>query len=96
MPKELESVNDLRRLYFLTVNTSVKNHQLPYKPRFLNFLYAIFNGYFWSNCDLCDTPYGGHEAYGSDDRIMRCICPKCTLEHYNKTGKFHIAKPPDS
>jgi len=79
----LSSVNELKRLKGM-------NKFLPFKPRFINKLYANLNGYFWLPCHLCDRNYGGHEWYGSDDRIMKGICPECVLKTYNETGEFNI------
>jgi hypothetical protein len=83
---KVKNINDLRRLYFKTVQTTAVNHGLPYKPRWINMLYANFLGYFWLACHKCNTNYGGHEWYGSDG--SQGICPECALKKYNETNSF--------
>ena len=39
--------------------------RLPRYPRFLNQLYAVVFGFFWSPCPLCGTYFGGHEWPGT-------------------------------
>lgn len=34
-------------------------------PRFLHYLHAHLNGYFWLPCPLCGNKFGGHEKGGS-------------------------------
>lgn len=31
------------------------------RPRFPEHLYAIFHGYFWLPCPVCQRKFGGHE-----------------------------------
>ena len=35
--------------------------KLPYKPRWLNKLYANINCLFWLPCPICGEKFGGHE-----------------------------------
>lgn len=35
---------------------------LPYRPRWLNRIYANRRGYFWLPCARCDRMFGGHEC----------------------------------
>lgn len=90
--KQLKSEDDLRRLFFLTVQTSQEEHSMPFKPRWINRLYAHILGYFWLPCNICGKNYGGHETYGSSNITMTTICPTCTLRTYNKTGSFTIKR----
>ena len=39
--KQLKNVNQLRILHFLTSQTTAVNHNLHYKPRWINQLYAF-------------------------------------------------------
>lgn len=32
--------------------------------RWLNFLFAVSNNYFWSRCPICQRYFGGHENLG--------------------------------
>ena len=82
----LKDENHLRKHYFKTIQTSAVNHHIPFKPRFLNKLFANISGFFWLNCHLCDNKFGGHEWYGSNN--MRGVCPTCVLKHFNETGTF--------
>lgn len=89
IPSELltfNNENQLRKHYFKVVQTTAINHHIPFKPRFLNKIYADICGYFWLNCHLCNNKFGGHEWYGSENMVG--VCPSCTLKHFNKTGKF--------
>ena len=92
MPRQLKSENQLRELYYLTRETTAKNHHLPFRPRWINQLYAFFGRYFWLPCHICGQYSGGHEWMGSDDNTMTGICPTCTLKVYNDTGWFCIPK----
>lgn len=31
------------------------------KPRWIQHLYAVLNGYFWLPCPICGQYFGGHE-----------------------------------
>lgn len=84
--KKIKNVNDLRKLYNLTVITSASLNYIPYRPRWFNQLYAYLSGYFWLCCHLCGTKYGGHEWLCSKDQ--QGICPECSLKEYNKNGHF--------
>jgi hypothetical protein len=92
MPKQLESENELRELYYLITETNRENHKLPFRPRWLNQFYAWLCGYFWLPCHICGQEYGGHEWIGSDDNTMTGICPSCSLKVYNDTGHWVIEK----
>lgn len=83
----LKNENQLRQLRFLTVCTSAKNHHLPFRPRWINYIYAKLNRYFWLDCHLCGQEFGGHECYGSSGN--RGICPSCVLKRFNETGSFY-------
>lgn len=55
--------------------------RLPYRPRFINKMFAYLLGYFWLPCPLCGEDFGGHEWRVS---LMRStgegkgVCPKCS------------------
>lgn len=85
---ELSNENQLRKHYFKTVQTTAVNHHMPFKPRFLNKIFAKINSFFWLNCHLCDEKFGGHEFYGSNKMVG--VCPTCVLKHFNETGKLNI------
>ena len=82
----MKTVRQLRKHYFSSRWTNAVNHHLPYKPRWINFLYATLLGYFWLPCHKCNTKFGGHESYASED--YKCICPKCGIKQYNETGSI--------
>lgn len=84
MIKKLKNENALREYYFKTVQTTEYHHHIPFKPRWINYLYANLNGYFWFSCYKCGQKYGGHETYGSVNN--RLVCPTCALKNYNETG----------
>lgn len=55
--------------------------KLPYRPRFLNFLWAVWGGYFWCRCTICHKYYGGHE-HGNGSLMYSwnhgtTVCRKC-------------------
>lgn len=61
--------------------------RLPYRPRWLNRIYARLLGYFWLPCPLCVEPFGGHEwlhdgrhdlSLGGGLKIG--TCPRCPVE----------------
>jgi len=83
---KLKSENQLRRHFFNTIQTSATNHHIPFKPRFINMIYAHCNAYFWLPCHKCGQNFGGHESYGSEN--YKSVCPSCVLKYYNETGKF--------
>lgn len=56
--------------------------KIVYTPRFLHWLYAEINGYFWLPCPICGKCFGGHEWI--DGNSLRKteysgagVCPKC-------------------
>jgi len=70
--------------------------KIPYKFRFLNRLYALFNGYYWLPCKLCGKPHGGHE----DNSILMTswyggvrVCPACTERTDELNNKFMEDNP---
>ena len=76
-------------MYFAIIQTTKMNHGLPYKPRWINKLYAKLFGFFWLECDKCGTEYGGHEAYDGENN--RCVCPECSVKKHNEgTGIMPI------
>jgi len=85
--KKIKNVDDLRILYYLTVQTTASTNNIPYWPRWFNQLYANLYSYFWMPCHLCGRKFGGHEWICSKDG--KGICPKCSLKQYNKTEQFH-------
>lgn len=80
----LSSVKELRML-------QNRNNAIPFKPRFLNKIWAKIHGLFWLPCHLCNKDFGGHEWYGSDNNTNTAICPECVLDNYNQTGSYNIA-----
>lgn len=50
-------------------------------PRFVHWVYAKLNGYFWMPCPRCGRGFGGHEnGKGCDldtPATGRCTCPRC-------------------
>ncbi len=56
---------------------------LPYRPRFINKLYAWVMGYFWLPCPVCGNNFGGHEWREPYEGLMdspfhgKGVCPKC-------------------
>ena len=35
--------------------------KLPYCPRFINWVWSTWGGYFWLPCPICGQNFGGHE-----------------------------------
>lgn len=58
---------------------------MPYRPRWLNRLYAGLFGYFWLPCPLCGEYFGGHEWRGDNQDVgcyrnpyrIHAICTRC-------------------
>lgn len=84
--KKVKNVDDLRVMYYLTVQTTQSANNIPYRPRWFNQLYAFICGYFWLPCHLCGTKFGGHEWLCSEGG--QGICPKCSLKQYNENEHF--------
>jgi len=88
--KKIKSVDEFKKIYWekMARYTTATPSPLPYKPRWINWLYACFNAYFWLPCPLCGKKFGGHEWYASIDNGCgggRGVCPECSLANYNKT-----------
>lgn len=86
---KIKTVNQLIKInnnYRKRCSTQGSNW-LPYRPRWINQLYANLIGYFWLDCHLCGKYFGGHEWMCSDGGMG--ICPKCSLKQYNKNGHFN-------
>lgn len=53
---------------------------LPYRPRFSNWVWSIWGRFFWLPCPLCKRNFGGHEPHGSlylGKFNGVGVCPKC-------------------
>ena len=58
---------------------------IPYRPRWLNQVYAQVFGYFWLPCPICGEFWGGHEWRAPWQEITCCrsesrchgICTRC-------------------
>lgn len=53
---------------------------LPYRPRFINWLWAFHGGFFWKECPLCNKKFGGHEKSGylmKNWHSGKSVCRKC-------------------
>lgn len=56
-------------------------------PQVLHHLYAAALGYFWTDCPLCRTPFGGHQwkpdrkpiatIPTGQPNVGTAICPSC-------------------
>lgn len=80
--KYVNTVEELKRAYFKVVQTTAKPSPLPYKPRWLNAIYATINGYFWLSCPKCNKYFGGHELY--EDEGGWGVCPECSIKIWNE------------
>lgn len=73
-------------------------HSTPYYPRLLNWFVALYGGYFWSDCPICGTNFGGHESRGGGLCTSYgggvCTCYKCNekTEEINKKNNYFIPK----
>lgn len=89
-PACLKNEDEVREYYFRTVNPVTvparNSGWIPFRPRWLNWIYAMLNGYFWLPCE-CGKYFGGHEWYGSHED--HGVCPTCTMETFNLTGKLN-------
>lgn len=83
---ELENVDQLKQLHYLTTCSTKKYNYVPFKPRWINMIYAFICGYFWLPCHKCGNHFGGHEWFGSSGNTG--VCPECVLKTFNETGKF--------
>ena len=66
--------------------------RLPYKPRWLNALYAHLSAHFWLPCSLCGEKYGGHEPHGHlDDGPWggHSVCRNCKQEAEKRNQKLY-------
>lgn len=75
--------------------------KLPYRPRFLNFLWAMWGSYFWCRCSICHKYFGGHEhGNGSlmyDWNNGEIVCRKCApLAEKVSIQNMSKMKPPES
>lgn len=67
--------------------------KLPYRPRFLNKIWAFIFGYFWLPCPLCGNKFGGHECWES---LMVSysegvgVCPKCITKAKEQNAAFFL------
>jgi hypothetical protein len=67
---------------------------VPRRARWAHRWFAVRHGFFWSPCDLCGRPYGGHEYAGSIPdptaepamlgRLYVGICAPCTKDRRAK------------
>jgi len=61
-------------------------------PRWMHYLYAFFNGYYWSRCPICGQMYGGHES--ADIDLMTsftsgiCVCSRCAAEAIRRNEEY--------
>lgn len=65
--------------------------KLPYKPRFINWIWACWGGYFWLPCPICDELLGGHEPRGTLMKTRSTgtgVCRNCI----NEARERNIAK----
>ncbi len=58
---------------------------MPYRPRWLNHIYAVVTGYFWAPCPLCGEMFGGHEwrdghTLWNEPDLGILTCPRCKPE----------------
>jgi hypothetical protein len=77
----------------LPMNTLIRSswgdrffRKLPYHPRFIHWLIAIWGGLFWLPCPLCGKRFGGHEPTGTlmvSFSSGQGVCRKCA--HKAKT-----------
>ena len=81
MKQHINTVEELKQAYFKEVMTTAAPSPLPYKPRWLNAIYAFLNSYFWLPCS-CGKKFGGHESY--EDRGGWGVCPECSIEIWNE------------
>ena len=70
---------------------------MNYKPRFINWLYALTHAYFWLPCPICGKNFGGHESKGM---LMQgwnggvSVCPKCAEEADRRNNIFMANNKP--
>ena len=70
--------------------------------RWLNWIYAPLNGYFWLPCPLCGKNFGGHEIRGTDQSLMDswysgvsvCSDQGCIVEAKRRDIEYMKAHPP--
>lgn len=65
--------------------------RIPYKPRFINWLWAIWGGYFWLPCPICKKKFGGHEMSGQVLLTYghgKGVCPKCIEKAKKQNEEF--------
>jgi hypothetical protein len=56
---------------------------IPYRPRFLNYIWALYGGYFWLPCPLCSKNFSGHEwtvLLSTSYTTGIGVCPKCIIK----------------
>jgi len=66
--------------------------RLPYKPRWINAVYANVLGYFWMSCPICGEKFGGHEpSYTLMQGIGHGIgvCRNCKDEAERRNKKMY-------
>ena len=55
----------------------------PYRPRFVNWAWANWGGYFWLPCPICEQNFGGHEPSGTLMKTQgsgTSVCRNCVDE----------------
>lgn len=76
---------------------------MPYRPRFLNRVYAWIRGYFWIPCPICKRGFGEHEwIQGNElwltDRDSVAVCPRCAEEaaRQNQENGYPVRSRPEN
>lgn len=75
---------------------------MPYRPRFLNRVWAWLRGYFWVPCPICKKSFGEHEWLPGNelwltDRDAVAVCPSChaAAAEQNRANGWPANHPPD-
>ena len=64
----------------------MREARVPYRPRFLNFVWAMLAGYFWLPCPNCGRIL--QEVHGTPGTVSRikCSCNTWTIIRFVAAG----------
>lgn len=71
----------------------MNDYKWYWRIRWISYLYAWINSYFWLPCPLCGRHFGGHEWYPGNTLMIspyqgKGVCPRCGSEARRQNNIF--------